>query len=240
MKRILLLWVAACLAACLGLVDCGSSDIPTTVALPPDSSGGAGGGTTVGGFTSTGTTMTGTTTGDTTTSGSTGAGGDVTSGVGTGPTTSTTGGTSGTGGTTGAGGSGGNNTGAGGTGGSGLGGAGGVGPVDAGTCPPMPPMNGSICANMGAVCGYPGMDCTCAPMGMARDGGARDAWRCVPARPDAGACPPLAPANGTMCMTAGQVCSYARETCTCQMPMGRGMRDRWVCGVNASDAGGGG
>jgi hypothetical protein len=47
----------------------------------------------------------------------------------------------------------------------------------------------------------------------------------------------MAPANGSICMTAGEVCSYARETCTCQMPMGRGTQDRWACTFGGRDGG---
>jgi hypothetical protein len=105
----------------------------------------------------------------------------------------------------------------------------------------MQPFNGSVCASVGEVCGYPGFACTCAR--MTRGGGARDGWMCVRVRPDAGGavdaggCPVLAPANGAICMPAGEICPYARQTCTCQMAMGRGMQVRWACILNARDGG---
>jgi hypothetical protein len=75
---------------------------------------------------------------------------------------------------------------------------------------------------------------------MTRDGGARTNWMCMRGAFDAGGCPAVPPMTGSMCMTAGQVCPYALETCTCQMAMGRGGRDRWACTVGGLDSGGGG
>jgi hypothetical protein len=132
------------------------------------------------------------------------------------------------------------------TGTGGPGGAGGVGtgggrPADAGACPRQMPNNGGNCAPAGDVCDYTGFACTCAPVGMTRDGGTRDGWMCVRVRPDAGApgggngadasaCPRNAPANASRCTAVGEVCPYAIETCTCEMA-GGGMGDRWACAI---------
>jgi hypothetical protein len=244
MKKTTPLWLCALLTALPGLLDCGSDTEPSTGA-PATTTGGSGGATGSGSSTgtnstsssttgsSTGTTDTtgATSTGATTTSATTGAGGDMTTTAGSGGGTTSTGMTTGAGGSTG-------------TGGAGTGGAGGA-RVDAGACPRTQPNQGAACTSMGEVCDYTGFACTCEAVGMTRDGGMRDGWNCVRVRADAGTvdastCPRVAPANGTICTSVGEVCPYGRETCTCQMGMGGGMRDRWACTVGGRDAGGGG
>jgi len=156
--------------------------------------------------------------------------------------TTTTVGTTGAGGGTTAGAGGGTGTGTGTT----TGGVAGAS-VDAGNCPGMQPNNGAACANVGDVCDYAGVPCTCMQLFMGRDGGGRDGWICMGAPVDAAdldgsTCPVAPPANGTACTTVGDVCSYIFETCTCQMGGGGGggMRVRWACTFAGREAGGGG
>jgi hypothetical protein len=99
----------------------------------------------------------------------------------------------------------------------------------------MQPVNGTTCTSGGEVCDYGAIMCTCAPAGMTRDGGMRDAWNCVRVQPDAGACPQNPPNNGGFCAMVGQICNYPTEACRCQFGGGFGNQN-WVCLL---DAGGG-
>ncbi len=228
MKRTNPLWISTLVVALPGLLYCGGS-----TDTGGGGTGGSGQATGAGGSLSTGSSTTGFTTATGTTTTTT--------------TTTTTGMTTGAGGSAGSGG--GSTTtgpGAGGKGGAGVGGAGmggamggrGGAPVDAGACPGMQPMQGAACTSLMEVCDYPGFACTCTVAGMTRDGGMRDGWNCVRVRADAGgvdanACPRLPPVNRTACPTAGEVCDYTMETCTCTMGGGG---DRWACA--RPDAGG--
>jgi hypothetical protein len=221
MKKTTPLGLITLFIAIPGVLYCGGSD------SNPGGTAGSGPATGAGGHPSTGSS---------TTTFATGGGGPATTSGGGDNTTSGPGGSAGAGGATsgpGTGGRGGAGVGGAATGGAaGMGGAnaGGRGgaPVDAGTCPAMQPANGTACTSLMEVCDYPGFACTCAPGGMTRDGGMRDAWNCVRVRMDAGVgmCPANPPMNRSMCPTVGEVCPYAMETCTCATVMGV---DRWAC-----------
>jgi hypothetical protein len=44
--------------------------------------------------------------------------------------------------------------------------------------------------------------------------------------------------DGTACMTVGQVCTYANQTCTCEMGAGRGNGNGFNCNAIGRDGGG--